>query len=289
MSGRGAYGLRIDGLPDDESVQAALVDAPADWPAVRLRLVRDAATATPLQAPDPDADVITLGLPPDGRAELDRHAATATLINPAPLEHDWLVHPALAFVASVFSAWLGRSAFHAGSFVVDGGAWGILGGHEAGKSSTLGWLAQAGHPILADDMLVLSGRTAFAGPRSIDLRQTTASLAAFDGVGGEVRGGNRRRLTAAYGCAECPLRGFFVLGWSDQDGGVGVRPVESSSERLGGLIANVHQVGRICGTNVFDLIQLPMFAVTRPKDLSTLPATADAMVQAALGELSLIA
>jgi hypothetical protein len=274
VSARGAYGLRLAGLPDCEEVQEALVPAPGDWHEVRLRLERRESPAC-AQEVEEDGDVITVALPQGGRAVLDRRAGTVTLTSPRALEHDWLVHPALALVGSVFAGWLRRPAIHAGGFVAGDGAWAIVGGHESGKSSTLAWLASMGHGVLADDMLVLEGRAAFAGPRSIDLREATARLECFDGIGGQVRRGNRRRLAPNATHPTHPLRGWFVLRWHDSPHVTSRRL--AAGEHLAALIENVHPLGSTDPRDLFDLLELPAFEVSRPRKLTSLPATADAL------------
>jgi len=280
MTGRGAYGLDFHGLPESPAIDRALIRAPSHWPAVRMRF-EHGATGADIGAIDVDDDFARLELPAGGDALLDRSNATATLTSPAAVAPDWLVHPALAFVASVFAGWLGHCRLHAGAFVAGGGAWAVVGGHEAGKSSTLGWLATAGHPVLADDMLVLDGRTAFAGPQTIDLRREVAGLAPFAARGSTVRAGHRRRLAATCAPAECPLRGFFVLSWSDAvNAAVSARRLPAV-DLLGVLVDNLHPAGRADPQALFDLLDLPAYEVSRPQTLDSLPATADELVRVA--------
>ncbi|MDQ6744652.1 MAG: hypothetical protein M3Z27_01315 [Actinomycetota bacterium] len=59
---------------------------------------------------------------------------------------------------------------HAGGAVFGQRVWGILGASGRGKSTTLARLDQRQVPVLADDALVLHGRTALAGPRVVYLR-----------------------------------------------------------------------------------------------------------------------
>jgi hypothetical protein len=259
-------------------VRDALVPAPPDWPAVRLRFERGGGGAS-IGELGGDDDVRSVGLPQGGHAMLDRARRTATLTSPQPLADDWLVHPALGFVASVFAGWMGRHCFHAGAFVVDGGAWAILGGHEAGKSSTLGWLAKCGHSIVTDDMLVLDGPKVFAGPRALDLRPATATMGAFDDRVATVRDGGRRRFATALTRPEYPLRGWFVMSWADEDG-VAARRL-GAGELLQALVDNMHPAGFADKAALFDLLDLPAFGVTRPKHLTSLPPTADELVRIA--------
>jgi len=53
--------------------------------------------------------------------------------------------------------------------------WGILGDRGSGKSSTLARLAADGYDVVSDDLLVIDGNAAFAGPWSLDLRPDAAA------------------------------------------------------------------------------------------------------------------
>lgn len=282
MTARGAYGLRLLNLPDDETVHGALVQAPVHWPAVSVRLEQGPPNGSAGSPSPTDSDHVSLGLPDGGSAAFDRRAATATLRTPLPLTRGSLVHPALAYVGSVFSTWLGRSALHAGAFLNDGGAWAILGEHESGKSSTLAWLARAGHPILADDMVVLDGLTAFAGPRSIDLRPATAEMLNVNGSADAVREGLRHRLTPRQTAAEHALRGWFVLSWGDRLEARRIPP----GERLAALVQHLHPIQARGGPGLLDLLTLPAFEVSRPQDLKALPEAAATIVRIADGNTS---
>jgi hypothetical protein len=280
VSARGIYGLGLTGLPDHAAIAAAVPAAPAHWPEIRITLTHDV-SAPPDEAWEQwDDGVVTLGVPGGGNVVIRRDGAEAELGAPGGVALDWLVHPALAYVGAVFAGWLGRCAFHAAAFVAGGGAWGLLGGYEAGKSSTVGWLERSGHTILADDMIVIEDGTAFAGPRAIDLRPATAGLVAFQGAGGVVRGGFRTRVKPRPVPPEVPMRGWFALRWHD-DPSVVVRPVESSGERLEVLVDNLHHVCRPNHADLFDLLELPLFEILRPRTLSSLPETARAVLRTA--------
>lgn len=278
MSAAGVYGLRLLGLPDDEGVRRAMLEVPLGWPAVHLELVNGEAADPRL--PERGPARVALPLPGGGSAVMCRDTAAATITRPGGLANDSLVHPGLAYVASVFSGWLGRRVFHAGAFVVDGRAWGILGGHESGKSSTLGYLSRAGHSVLADDMLVLDGLRAFGGPRSIDLRPSTADALRVNGDATAVRAGSRQRIAAAAIGTDCPLHGWFVLTWGDRRTERRLPP----SERLAVLANHCHLIQPVEALGMLDLIALPAFELSRPQDLTSLPATAESLVRIARSE-----
>ena len=127
-----------------------------------------------------------------------------------------LVYPYLAPAAAVAARWMGRDSFHAGAVVVGGGAWAILGDNENGKSTTLAWLALHGHPVLTDDLLVVDGEAALAGPRCIDLREETSERLGVGEPLGVVGQRERWRLALGVVPAQVLLRGFVTLAWHSQ-------------------------------------------------------------------------
>ena len=159
---------------------------------------------------------------------IDRRGASVRFEVPHALRPDELVHPYLAPAAAVIGRWLGRESVHAGAFAVDDRALGIVGTREAGKSSTLAWLALAGTEVLCDDLLVIDGRSTFTGPRSIDLREDAAArLGAGEAIG--VTGARERwRLRLGPAGDRHVLAGFVFLTWGD---GVTVRSL-GAGERL---------------------------------------------------------
>src|SRR4029453_9610267 len=107
--------------------------------------------------------------------EIERVPGRATFTTRRPLGDDELVHPYLGLAAAVYSRWLGRESFHAGAFQARGCPWIVAGEKAAGKSTLLASLALRGRHVLADDVVVLDGVEALAGPRSIDLRADSAA------------------------------------------------------------------------------------------------------------------
>src|SRR4051812_5487406 len=156
--------MRLSGI----SESPMLVHAAPRWPSLHVMSeVGDERVAS---------EVVTethavLRLRTGGGLTLDRERGIARYCVPRRLSSDEILHPFLAPAAAVFAHWAGRLSFHAGAFVSNGGVWGVVGPREAGKSSVLAWLALNGHEVFTDDVLVLEGRTAFSGPRAIDLRQ----------------------------------------------------------------------------------------------------------------------
>jgi hypothetical protein len=190
-----------------------LAPARPEWP--RLRLESELADVTVAEEIVEPARAI-LRLKTGGRLTLDREAGLATYAVPRPLTDDELVHPFLAPAAAIVSHWAGRASFHAGAFVAGGGAWAVVGAREAGKSSTLAWLALHGHQIVADDVLVLDGGAVFAGPRAIDLREETATRFDIGRALGIVGSRPRWRVTLPQLPPLVPFRGWTFLAWGEQ-------------------------------------------------------------------------
>lgn len=205
----------------------------------------------------------TLRLRSGGWVTIDRATgARACFSLPAKPRVEALLHPHLAAAAVLAARWRGRDSFHAGAFVFDGGVWAVLGEKGSGKSSTLASLAQAGVPVVCDDVLVLDGTTALAGPRSIDLRADAAERL---GVG-ECLGvlGERERWRVPLGPveAELPLRGWITLRWSKQ---AAVRPLRGA-ERLCALLGNraLHAASPDPMAPI-ELSALPFLELSRPQ------------------------
>ena len=241
----GAYGFRILGVP---VANGQLVRAPAHWPTLELIVRVTSAPAPP--ADRVGTDTAVLRLRSGGSVEIDRLARRAIFRVPARPDDRALVHPHFAGVAAVAAHWLGRESFHAGAFVAAGGVWGLLGEKGAGKSSLLASLALAGVPVVSDDLLVLDGLTALAGPRSVDLRLDAAMRLTAGEPLGVIGERERWRLPLAPIAPELPLRGWVVLGWDERT--MVTRP--QGSERLSALLP--HRGARLYPPKPEELIEL---------------------------------
>ncbi len=271
MAQVGAYGLALTG-PVVELAVALLGPAPSMWPEVRLEWV------PPLDDPPEQGSFSALAsllpLLSGGHAAFDRSERVARFHKPhAPDGHE-LAHPCLSAVGLVFARWDGRVALHAGAVIVDGVAWGVLGAREAGKSTTLASLALAGHGILCDDLLVMDGPTAFAGPRTVDLRPEAAGRLGVQAPLVTVRRGERHRLLLAAVPPETPLGGFVVLGVG-QEMSIDLVPV---AQRLGALEAHLTLRGAGLPAGLLPLIELPMWRVNRSRAWADLPRLLDRLV-----------
>lgn len=265
----GAYGFRLRGVDDAREL---LVAAPATWPV--LRIGQRVADLPPPEAELVDASRAHLILAAGGTVAIERRGAGAhaTYTLPSPAADRALVHPYLATAAAIASRWRGHESFHAGAVVLGDGAWAVVGDKEAGKSSTLAWLALAGHRIVSDDLLVLDGQTALAGPRSLDLREPAARRLGVGEPLGRIGLRDRWRLVLEPVAAQLPLRGWIVLEW--HDGAPELVPIRGA-QRIQALLP--HRAVRLLPTDPAALVVLsglPCYALRRPRDWSSIEDTA---------------
>ncbi|MEU8288653.1 hypothetical protein AB0C01_30395 [Micromonospora sp. NPDC048905] len=259
--GRAVYGLLVHGV--DEASELPPADgATLGWPAVRVCQV-DA----PPPAPVPLNDARGTRILADGRTlSVDRLRGTATFYGP-PLAPDVLAHPYLAPVATTVSRWAGRETFHSGAFVLAGRAWAVLGPRTAGKSSLLAALAARGLPILTDDILVVDGVDAFAGPRCVDLRQPVP------GVGlptRPVRAGTLLRVGLPPIAPRVRLGGWLFPRW-----GAALTLTRLSGAALLARLAGQRSFGQLPSdpAALLSLAALPAWELTRPRDWAALDDT----------------
>lgn len=267
----GAYGLRIRGAGN---AAALLVAAPETWPEYSIQSRIGTAAPGGEYASETEARLL---LRNGGEIAIDRARSEVVFTVPEAVSDQALVHPYLAPAAAVIARWLGRESFHAGAFCVDGGAWGVLGEREAGKSSLLAWLALQGRPVLCDDMLVIAGETAFAGPRSVDLRRETAVHLGAGEELGVIGARERWRIGLEPVEPEVPVAGWVFLEWGEE---VSVRPVEPG-ERLARLLH--HRGVRLPPASheaLLALAALPAWELRRPPDWGSLPDSGERLLGA---------
>ena len=204
---RGAYGFALAGV---HGVDELLVDA-AGWPS--LELVRRIGSS--------DAEMDSLGdesarlrLVDGGDVVVERDPARATYTTPSGLSDQELVHPYLAPAAALAARWRGFESLHAGAFVLDGGAWMVVGDKGIGKSFTLASLAQRGWTVVADDVVVVAESRVFAGPRTIDLREDGARALGMGERLQGARGRERWRVALDPTEPDFELRGWVLVTWS---------------------------------------------------------------------------
>jgi hypothetical protein len=201
--------------------------------------------------------------------------------SPGPLGTDELVHPLLSRVSAVLAYWLRRLSLHAGAFLADGNAFALLGGHETGKSSMTAWLARRGHSVLSDDLVVLDGTKALAGPRAVDLRTDYARHQGIvDGLRA-VRKNDRLRLSLGPAPAEAPLAGWVKLAWGDV---VELRRL-GAGERMRAMFED-RAVLRFPSDapGLLRFCSLPAFELRRPRQLDSMEDAGKALL-AAVAEL----
>lgn len=264
---RGAYGLH---LPDLPAAAELLIEAPASW--VDWRLERVVGGGQPSEFVEPDR--ARLRAEPDGWVEIERAASRARFHFPTPPADREMVHPYLAATAGVIARWRGLQCFHAGAIAVDGRAWALLGDKGAGKSSLLAQLAALGVPVVTDDVLVVRGTQALAGPRCVDLRPASAAVLG----GAEPLGvvGTRERWRRPLGPVEpeLPLSGWICLDWGES----GIEPLPAS-ETLAAIFASL--LLRLEPTDpaaLMDLVTLPAYVLRQRQEIEELSRTAERLL-----------
>jgi hypothetical protein len=261
--------LRLAGVDDAADL---LVPASAGWPA--LELAAEVGPAAPVHQLVDDERAV-LATRSGTRLEVTRNPLRAVFTTPEPIREDALVHPHLASAAAVVSRWLGRESLHAGAFVAGGRAWAVLGDRGSGKSSVLAALAVAGHPVLADDLLVLDGPVALAGPRGIDLRQDAAERLGAGEPLGVVGTRERWRLRIGPAPVETELAGLILLTWGDT---VGLSPVGPGRVLEAVVGAQALRVPPEDPASRLSLAALPGWELSRPPDWGSLPAALECLL-----------
>ena len=263
--------MRLEGLDGG----AMLVDAPPAWPPLTIS---SELADLPVANEHVTATDALLRLKTGGRLVLDRARRTAHYSVPRPLGPDELVHPYLAPAAAVFAHWEGHLAFHAGAFVSGGGVWAIAGTREAGKSTTLARLAARGHEVLADDVVIVAGSRAFAGPRAVDLRPDTARRLGVGRALGVVGSRPRWRVALPPCPAELPVRGWMFVEWTERPHALRMR----ASECLGRLTeALTVRLDPLAPRGLLDLAALPAWSVGRERDWDRLDDHVDHLLELA--------
>jgi hypothetical protein len=202
-----AYGLNFPGLDDDGYFLRAPEGA---WPIVHASHERDHPGAPRMSPREQDLNRLERSSEL-GRVLLDRRTRTARYFTPWTLGTDEFVRPYLDNCVTAFSRWEGREVFHAGGFLTASGAWGLVGDSQAGKSTLLAALWQAGCGILTDDILVLDDERAFTGARCVDLRPEAVELLGLADQVRQVRRGTAQRLPMPPMESTVPFRGWVFL------------------------------------------------------------------------------
>jgi hypothetical protein len=213
-----------------------------------------------------------------GQIVIERREQTVLYRVPHPVREDELVHPYLAPAAAVIGRWMGRESLHAGAFAAGGHALGVVGTREAGKSSTLAWLALQGVDVLCDDMLIVDGDRPLAGPRSIDLRADAAErLGAGEPIG--MTGARERwRLRLGPPAPAATLRGWVFLAWGER---VEARALPAR-ERIPRIAEERGlRLPPVRPDALLELASLPAWELSRPRGWASLPQAADLLLELA--------
>jgi hypothetical protein len=270
----GAYGLRLRGVNGAERL---LVPSEASWPLLDIRIETGDAT---VERDRFDTEFAQIRLRTGGSVSIERKSGRTTFTVPVPLSPDELVHPYLAPVAAVTAHWHGRESLHGGGIALRGGVIGVVGDRLAGKSSLLAALAARGIDVVCDDMLVVEDAHAFAGPRTIDLREDAADAL---GLGEDIGvAGARSRWRVRLGPVPPRLRlaGWIFLDWAER---VEVTRVPAS-ETLQRLLRNRGiRVPPLDPAYFVQLGAMPAWEVKRPRSWSAVPDVVDAVLDVAAG------
>jgi hypothetical protein len=277
---RGAYGLHLPTIV----AQDWLNEAPANW---RTWTFASAPTLESVAGTEEVTEVVTdaeatVRIAPTGFAHIDRGTAITTLHTPGPLSPHGMIHPYLGSTAIMNAHWAGYTTFHGGSFILNGGVWALLGDRRQGKSSTLAWLVRQGIPIFADDLLVLNGDQAFAGPRCLDLRREAAQHFGIGEPIGMVGTRHRWRYHLPPVPASLPFRGWITLAWANAVNVSLVPPADRlpyllSARGLALVPSDLHAW--------FDLVRFPLVLLKRPSSWDEL----DAVMNGTLNRLAELA
>jgi hypothetical protein len=271
----GAWGVRF---PDLAGPGMPLNEAPPEWPEVTVEVrVRPDPEQTAEWSPDRARHPLRGG----HQIEIRREPLGVDLVLARPTISECVVAPHLTSAASTIALWTGRAAIHGGAFLHDGGAWVLLGEKEQGKSSTLGWLATAGVPIVTDDLVVCDDDAVLAGPRCVDLRLEPAQRLEAGRDLGVVGMRERWRIDVPPCPASSPLGGWIFLDWGPEIVLERLGPVERMS-RLA-----QHRAIAVPWEDpamLLDLAARPAFVWRRPKAWHTIEAAIDRLLAQIAGE-----
>lgn len=211
----------------------------------------------------------------DGVLEVARDPAVAVYRHPRRLSDEEMLHPWLVPAAATVSAWHGRRVLHGGLVSSGGRAVAVVGDKEGGKSTLLAWMALSSSlSVMADDLVVFDGDTAFAGPRCIDLRPGAIAHLPSTAGAERVRGDTRWRLPLPAAPATSRLVGIVVLEWGSQTRLTAVPP----SQRLARLLPHALTEGIPLGTaGVLGFTRYRSWVLSRPRRWDALEASAAAL------------
>lgn len=255
----GAWGCRFVSVDAASVLQVA-----RDWQRIDLNITNLAAPCGH-ESSDWSDSGMRVALAGGGRLEIEWPSRVHLSLVGHP-EPQCVIQPHLTTAAAALAIHRGEQPFHAGAFVIDGEAWGIIGGRGAGKSSTLVLASLRGLTVVTDDLLVVRNGKALAGARCVDLREEAARRLGTGRDLGIV--GRRERWRVQLGSCplELPLAGWILPEWGD-DCLEPIRPVARfqalvSAAAIKGLPLNNPEL-------YLNLATLPAFRWARPHGWST--------------------
>jgi hypothetical protein len=252
--------------------------APADWPKVAVEVRVQPNPDQPVEwGPDRACHPLRGG----HQIEIRREPLEVELVLARPTLAECVVAPHLTSAASTIALWTGRTAIHAGAFLYEGGAWALLGDKAHGKSSTLGWLAISGVPIVTDDLVVCDGGEVLAGPRCVDLRADPAQHLSAGRDLGVVGTRERWRIDVPACPPTSPLRGWIFLEWAAEIAVERLSPIERMSR-----LAQHHALAVPWRDPavLLDLAARPAFVWRRPKKWHTVEGSIARLLAEIVGE-----
>src|SRR4051812_34424118 len=269
----GAYGFRIV-ASDPGVVLPGLVEVPEDATAAHVSWetgpIRD-------EVVDITDDAVRIAVPDIVAIGVERATSRVSITLPDAPRPEAIVHPMLTTPLAFLARWRGHACLHAGAIAHDGGAVVVCGNQGAGKSTTLATLAEQGLPVIADDLVVIDDGHVLSGPSCVDLRSDAAERFPNAEYLGTIGARERFRLLTPPAPYKVPLRGIFRLEWSTTDAAE-VRPLELA-ERL--QVIDAYDYAGVMGIPdpeaLLRLADVPMWALSRPRDLATSPRALELM------------
>jgi hypothetical protein len=252
--------------------------APPDWPeiAVEVRVQPE-----PPQMVEWGPNRARHPLRGGHQIEIRREPPAVDLVLSRPTIAECVVAPHLTSAASTIALWAGRAALHAGVFLHDGAAWALLGDKGHGKSSTLGWLATSGVPIVTDDLMVCDGDEVLAGPRCVDLRADAARRLGTGRDLGVIGTRERWRIDLPPCPPRAPLRGWIFLQWGTEVAVERLSPIDRLSRLAPHRAIAVPWEDPVA---LLDLAARPAFVWHRPKGWRTIEDSVATLLAEIAGE-----
>ena len=277
---RGAYGFRLV-LPDADGPLPDLLELDSNAPVatVTWRIASMAASQEHV-----DDQRVIYGFARGSGFEVRRDSGSIILYLQEPPNRDALVHPMLTVPISVLARWRGDVTLHAGAFSTSAGSWAVVGEREAGKSTFLATLSLHGCPVVADDLVAAQEGWVWSGPRCIDLRPDAAEHLGSARHLGQVGGRPRYRLSTPPGDVRTRLQGLFLLGWHDRPGVAIERLPAADYLKLLYRQEYIALLGPAEPTKLLDLMELPAWRITRPRDWAATDEAVERVLEIASGQ-----